>query len=480
MKENHLSRREFLKKAAITGGAVSLSGGLLPLLGCQQDFSTDPDRPNIIMITADDLAWRELSCYGNQELNTPNIDRLAEEGVKFNRCFVVSSSCSPSRASLITGQYPHTNGVTGLTHLHPFSQLSPFHRTLPEMLEDIQFNTCLEGKWHVAPYMPAGWFGYQERLSGLFGEDMWIQNADKTVDFIKQNKNNRFYLEVNYMNNHRKDDGEFYFDPDFPKDPEQVHVPEYYTLPQWPEIKLEIAKYYSQTEKMDHMIGRILDTLDEEGLAENTLVVFVSDNGPPFPGNKMTLYDRGTAVPLLVRWPARFPAKKEVDHLINTIDIMPSILESAGISIPEDIQGKSFYKLATGESDEALRDALFMEMTYHVDYVPTRAIRTDRYKYMRNYSDNAIGLDQNNHMDWAHRLCELPNQPWKSPRPKEELYDLLNDPHEQVNLVEVEEYQSVLLNLKERLDQHMRETNDPYLNQPFTHDYEAENYQKTT
>lgn len=479
-----MNRRDFLKSAAFATCAFGLGFGTCTITGCSKPWlketSTDPGKPNILFITADDLGWKDLSCYGNREIRTPNIDRIANEGVRFTDAFVVTSSCAPSRASFITGQYPHTNGVTALTHRYKFKALSPLYTTLPKILSDAGFNTAMERKWHVSPYLPTSWYGYNERLTGILPKGWHSNDTTPTLDFIRKNRNNRFYLEINYMHNHRDDYGEFHFDPDFPVNPEKVHVPDYWTLPNWPEIRLEAAKFYSQTMRMDAMIGEILDELDRLGLTENTMVIFTSDNGPPFPGNKMTLYDRGTGTPLVVRWPKRIKPGQTVNTLINSIDIMPTILDASGIKTPDFIQGISFLSLATGERSGEIHEAIFTEMTYHVHYIPTRAVRTHKWKYIRNYSDIAVGLDQNSHMDWANRLCELPNQPWEKPRVPEELYNLEQDPNEQINLAKDSHYRDVLEFMRSLLDEHMKNTDDPFLGKEFTHDYDPELYKRHT
>ncbi|MCP5059708.1 MAG: sulfatase [bacterium] len=431
--------------------------------------------PNVLLITADDLGWRDLSSYGNRDVETPSIDRLAAQGTRFTRAFVAAPSCSSSRASLTTGQYPHTNGVTGLSHRHPRRMLSPRRTTLADVLADAGYRTGLAGKWHVAPYLPTSWYGYHERMGGLM--DMWIRDIAPALEFVQRHRERPFYLEINFMQTHRDDGGAFSFDPDFPVDPAAMSMPVYLNLPDWPEIRGELARYYSQMLGMDAMIGELLALLDELGLAENTLVVFVSDNGPPFPGAKMTLYDRGIATPLLVRWPGRVPAGIERHAMLSLIDVMPTLLEAVGAPVPEDMEGRSFLPILLGEAPDAHREAVFAEMTHHVEYIPTRAVRTERWKYIRNYSDIAIGLDQLNNQEWAHRLCELPDQPWKRPRVAEEFYDLTTDPNEQHNLAGDPAHAEVLEQMRARLDAHMRETADPYLDAPFTRDHDPERYQ---
>jgi N-sulfoglucosamine sulfohydrolase len=472
--QSGVSRRSFLKRAAATSSVAAFAG----LPGCRAGpFSTDSELPNVLFITADDLGWKDLACYGNPNLETPHIDRLAREGARFTHAFCVTSSCSPSRASFITGQYPHTNGVTGLTHHHPLRSLSPFRQTLPSALAGRGFHTALEGKWHVSPYLPTSWYGYQERLSGILAKDMVIEDSTRTLEFIRRNRDHRFYLEINYMNNHRDEEGEFHFAPGFPIDPDAVRVPAYLQLPDWPEIRLELAEFYSQTRKMDAMIGEVLELLDELGLAENTLIVFVSDNGAPFPGNKMTLYDRGIGTPLILRWPARIPPALIVDDLATTIDLLPTVLEAAGIEVPGSVEGRSMLGRITGRERRLPHEAVFAEMTDHIDYIPSRAVRTRRWKYIRNLSDIAVGLDQLHAMEWAHRLCERPDQPWKRPRAPEELYDLQADPNEQRSLVGEARSREVLRWMSELLDKHLERTEDPALGASFTHDHDPQDYE---
>lgn len=449
---------------------------LIPLFSVSRASADEPPPParakNVLLIVADDLGWRDLSVYGNQQIATPHIDRLAHEGVRFTNAFVVSSSCSPSRASLITGQYPHTHGVTGLTHVYKTRSLSPFHETLPDLLQGAGFATALQGKWHVSPYLPTSWYGYQERLSGVLPQHFHIEDSKKAIDFLERHRDERFYLELDFIQTHRDDDGDFHFDPEFPVDPQAIRVPEYWTLPDWPEIREDVARYFSQTLKMDKLVGEVLGALDELALSQDTLVVFVSDNGPPYPGNKMTLYDRGIGTPLLVRWPRGLAEGRVVDHLVSTIDIMPTILEATGVAVPDEVQGRSLVSIMRRPSAPPADQVVFAEMTHHVEDLPTRAVRTARWKYIENYSDIAVGLDQNADDEWAHRLCELPNQGWKRPRVKEELYDLREDPHEQVNLAGVAAHSEQLGKMRHLLEQHMIATNDPFLEREFTHDHD--------
>ncbi len=475
-----INRRKFIKNSVKAACTVGLGAGIFSLSDCGENFSTDKSKPNIILITADDMGWKDLSCYGNKDIKTGNIDKIAEEGVKFTNAFVVSSSCSPSRAALLTGQYPHTNGVTALTHRYKMRSLPPFYQILPSILKENGYNTGIQGKNHVSPYVPVSCYGYKERMTGIgiFKGDWNIDDSKKSLEFIKKNKENRFYLELNFLQNHRVKKGLFFQDKDFPVDPEKISVPEYWALPDWKEIREDVAKYYSQTLKMNSIIGEILEELERSKIADNTMIVFLSDNGAPFPGNKLSLYDRGTGTPVLIKWPKKIKPGTTVNGLTNAIDIMPSILDAAGIEIPDDIQGKSFWGNVLDNSKEDVNQAVFTEMTSHVFYIPTRAARTKKWKYIRNYSDIAMGLDEIHNKEWAHKLCELPDHPWKKPRLHEELYYLPSDPNEQKNLADSSKHKKDLERMRKLLDKHMVDTKDPFYGKPFTNDYKKENYDR--
>ncbi len=441
-----------------------------------KEFSKDPALPNIIFITVDNLGIGDLSSYGNETVKTPNIDRIGKEGAQFTSSYVVSSSCAPSRATYVTGQYPHTHGVDALPHIALTKFLNPFKTTMLDLFKDKGYNTAVEGKWHISPFMPASWYGYCEWCSGIFAEEHVIKDSKKTIDFLKRNKDNRFFFQINYKNSHSDRFGEYVQNPEFPVKPEDVKIPEYMDIPDWPEIKEDVANYFSQNMGMEKMIGDVLKALDELGLSENTLVMFTSDNGPHYPGMISTLYDRGIAVPLMVRWSGKIKDGQKIDHFINSVDIMPTLLEAAGIPIPKNVQGKSFLKMMTGENPAPIQEEIITELTTHVEHIPCRSIRTREYKYIKNYSDNATGLDMNNHDDWAHKLCELPGQPWKKPRPEEELFYLEKDPHEKINLTGDPAYAEMLKEARERLTKWQVETRDNYYGRPFLKEYKVEDY----
>jgi arylsulfatase A-like enzyme len=441
-------RREFMLGAA--GAAAGLAAGRAAAIA---------DAPNVVLMIADNLGWRDLGCYGDTNVSSPNLDALAGQGVRFTNAFVTAPSCSPSRASIISGQSPHSVNVMGLTHLYPRYQMPTQVPTLPRLLRDAGYRTAIHGKWHVAPYKRTGAYGYQRHLS-IFS----IKSPDRARRFISANKGRPFYLERNFMQTHRPSmpgaDRAYRMRPDFPVDPDSIRVPGYYNIPDWPEIRKDLAGYYSRAAWMDRIIGEVLGHLDSEGLTENTLVIFVSDNGPMYPGGIGACYDLGIGTPLIMRWPGGMPEGGVVDGLASTIDLMPTCLEAAGITVPPPVQGHSLLPMARGETDET-HDAVFAEMTYHVRYTPMRVIRTREYKYIENLNEVPVGLDMCEGFEWAHRVAALPGQRCCVPRPPEELFDLKDDPYERTDLADDPQYGEIKKGLRAKLRRWRDETGDP-------------------
>lgn len=458
--ESMLSRRRFLEVTA--GGALAL--------GC--DAGSGGERPrgtgprSIVLVTGDDLGWLDLSSYGSPNVRTPNLDRLKRGGVSFRRAFDVTSTCSSSRTTYATGQYPHTHGVVGLVHRLPALSLPEGTPTLASHLRAAGLHTAIHGKWHLAFPQGPETYGYDEVMTSLLTQ--WIFRSDDSVDFVQRHAKDRFYFEINYMNPHRNYQGRFEQHPDHPVDPAAIVVPAYTRLPDLPGAREELAAYYSQVMRMDAMVGDLVAALEGERLLDDTLIVFISDNGMPFPGNKCNVYDRGTGTPLFFHWPAGFAAGVERDDLVASVDLMPTLLDVVGAPIPPEVQGRSLLPLLV---DPAARgaDAVFAEMTRHEDPLfPMRSVRTATHRYVRNYSDVPTHLEGGEQAWVVEYLATNPADcPWGKPRVPEELYDLTRDPNETVNLVDDAAYGGLLAELRARLDAHMTETRDPYLGRAF-------------
>ncbi len=444
-------------------GAVGVAASLPNLTSCGDDASP-PAR--ILLITADDLGWKDVSSAGNPNLATPNLDRLAARGVSFTNAFDVTSTCSSSRTTYATGQYPHTHGVTGLVHRMPELSLPQGSSTLARHLADSGFTTAIEGKFHLAFPHEAGDYGYQEVMTTLATQ--WIVDSTRTIEFIRRMGRDPWFLELNYMNPHRNLLGEFVQHPDHPRDAGTLQIPEYVVLPDVAGAREELAAYYSQVERMDAMIGEVVSALESGGLLDDTLIAFISDNGSPFPRNKLSLYDRGTGTPLCFTWGDRLrPQARE--ELVASVDLMPTLLGLAGIEIPPTVQGRSLAPLLGASDAPWTSDGVFGEMTNHTgDAFPMRSVRTERYRYIRNYDDRPIPLEGGGQA-WVRDFVSTlePDHPWLAPRVPEELYDLTVDPNEQDNRIADVALAPVLAELRDRLDRHQAATDDPFRGRDF-------------
>ncbi|MBA3423214.1 MAG: sulfatase-like hydrolase/transferase [Rubrobacter sp.] len=244
-----------------------------------------------------------------------------------------------------------------------------------------------------------------------------------------------------------------------------AHVMPPPNLPDTPETRLDMAAFYESARSLDRGVGAMLDALDAEGLAENTLVICTTDHGLAFPGAKATLYDRGLGVMLILRGPGGFSGGKASDALVSHIDLFPTVCDLAGAEHPSWLQGESLLPLVNGEAEE-VRDAIFAEKTYHVAYEPERCVRTHRWKLIRRFDDEHPTPVIANIDDGPSKEVVLSNGYADTPVAAEQLYDLLHDPNEAHNLAGDPAHENVLEDLNERLETWMRETGDPLLDGP--------------
>jgi len=432
----------------------------MPGLGsgaCTQAVGQGASKPRgIVVITADDLGWRDVGAYGLQTVATPALDRLVHEGVAFDYAFDVVSSCSSSRAALATGQYPHTNGVMGLVHRHPELSLPIDHPNIIRTLSGSGYATAIQGKWHLSSVEEPSAFGYDDYLLTDF--DQVIRCTDDALAFLEKKGEGPFYLELNYMQTHRNIFGKFLQAQGFEVSLDDAEVPAWWGLPDWLEIREEVAGYFSQLKWMDALIGELLDGMDTMGLTNDPLVVFISDNGPAFPGCKTTLYDRGVGTPLMFRWPAVLSPGR-LDELVSSVDIAPTILELAGAPTLASAQGRSLAPLLLGAPGWEPAVALFSEMERHVALRPARAVRTRDYKYIRNFTDDPWGSGDGKGV-WKGLLALEPEQTWHEARVPEELYALNDDPLERNNLAGESAHAETLAAMRARLEEHMVTTDD--------------------
>lgn len=449
-------------------------------------MNTQPDTvvPNILLFHCHDLG-RHLGCYGIPTVRTPNIDRLAREGVRFERSFCVAPQCSPSRAALFTGRYPHNNGVMGLTHSRFAWDLGAGEKHLAQLLRDRGYNTVSIGVTHETR-QPAGRWGFVEQIDLQRGRCTGEEDAradivaDATIGVLERYRDNArsgaslgdattppFFICAGCYEPHRiagsREESYMGFVGDYIErdGTKGVYVPPY--LRDDPGTRDELEELQGAIRFMDHHFGRLLDAVDRLGLREDTLVIFTTDHGIAMPRAKCSCYDPGLETALVLRLPSRpgWNGGRVVSELIPHIDLTPTLCDLTGADVPETVQGRSWRALLDGERYQPNRE-FFPELTYHDYYDPMRGVRTERYKLLAFFSSAHSFMPPN--QSWARRSSPLiPETPPTSYHPEFELYDLERDPWEQDNLADREDYREVRNDLMRRLRDHMVATGDPIL-----------------
>ena len=470
-----INRRDFLGVGVAAAVASSLSAST------SAKASAKPRR-NVLLIVADDHGY-DLGCIGGT-VRTPALDALAREGVLFTDAYASVSSCSSSRATLYTGLYSHTNGMYGLAHdVHNFSLLDDV-KTLPWMLKQAGYATALVGKLHVKP-------------EALLAYDAWLEPERPLVRDVAamghaagkwmRAQNKPFFLTVAYSDPHRAGDtSNFGNTRDWPEvkreryQPSDVVIPSH--LPDLPGVRADLAEYYEAVSRMDTGIAILLRELKESGHEDDTLVIYLSDNGRPFPGAKDNLYYEGIHLPLIVRAPGA--SKRGLRNraqfnkaMVSWIDITPTILDWTGVAPPKDyrylpLPGRSILPIL-GDTDAKGWDEVFATHSFHeIDqYYPTRSLRTRKYSYFLNLKPELevpIASDVALSPSWK-AITTIPDAKLGKRtleafhhRAAEELYDLTADPDEVVNLAGDKKYAAVLADLRQQLDSWRTKTHDPW------------------
>ena len=413
--------------------------------------------PNILYIHSHDTG-RYVQPYGHA-VPTPNIQRLAEGGVLFRQAFCANPTCSPSRASLLTGKWAHSCGMLGLVN-RGFS-MSDYSQHIVHTLRDgAGYHSVLGGIQHVAKDPKQ--IGYDQILDGERGTENIVA---RTVEFLKDAPQQPFFLDVGFFVTHRE-----FPEPGPDEDPRYCIPPA--PIPDTPENRYDMAAYKASARILDNSIGEVLEVLDASGLGENTLVICTTDHGLAFPGMKCHLTDHGIGVMLIMRGPGGFTDGKVCDAMVSHINVLPTICDLLDIAAPEGVQCSSMMPLIRGEV-EAIHDEIFAEVNYHAAYEPQRAIRTQRWKYIRRYSDRQKPVLPN--CDASPSKDVWVRHGWQDRYvAPEQLYDLIFDPNETHNLVDDSTMTSVLEDMRHRLDQWMLETDDPLLYGPVPPDAGAQ------
>lgn len=405
-------------------------------------------RPNILYIHSHDTG-RWVQPYGYQVL-TPNIQLIAAQGVLFRNAFCAAPTCSGSRASLLTGQYCHNNGMMGLAHRG--WELNDYSHHWVHPLREAGYVSALIGEQHISvdPVV----IGYDEVIEVKSNRAHAVApSAIETITRLTE----PWFLSVGFFETHRS-----FGVPTSVRDTLYSLPPS--NLPDTPATREDMAAFKVSVRSLDQGIGAVLNALHRRGLSDNTLIICTTDHGLALPGAKATLYDRGIGVMLLMRGPGGFTGGKVVDAMVSHLDVYPTICEVAGIPFPDWLQGTSMMPVVRGESPD-LHHAIFAEMTYHAAYEPQRAIRTDRWKYIRRFDDFPHPVLPNCDDSSAKELFIASGWAEQMVEP-EQLYDLVMDPEEGRNLAEHPALQPVLESLRGRLHSWMVETNDPLLDGP--------------
>jgi len=419
--------------------------------------------PNVLFITCHDLG-QHLGCYGQRTVASPALDRLAASGVRFARSFCTAPQCSPSRAALHTGLYPHAAGVLGLAH-HPYGwRLDPTVPHTAHLLGQHGYRTTLVGMQHLIDRGSAHELGYERVLPVAPAYD----EAEATVALLGELARSEapFYLEVGFEEPHRPYD----FGGAEPDTSRGVAVPAY--LPDAPQSRADLAAFQGAIRQMDAGVGRILAALDQLGLQDQTCVIFVTDHGAAMPRAKCTLYDPGIEVALLWRWPsAGLSGGRVIAELISNVDVTPTLFDGLRLPAPPSVQGRSVWPLLRGEP-YLPRAEIFAEKTFHTYYEPMRAVRTAGAKLIINFEVSTA-------VDVPSDIRASPIYPLVQPafdvvRQPVELYDLAADPWEQHNLAGEAAVAALEADLRQRLLQWMAETGDPLLHGPVASPYYAD------
>lgn len=444
--------------------------------------------PNILFILADDWSYPFASVFGESYIRTPNLEKLAQQGVVFENAYCSSPSCTPSRASILTGRYPHNLGE-GVNLCGKLDIKTP---TYVQLMRQNGYAVAFDRKgWAPGDFTK---MGYTENPCGESSE------FEAFVDKLKPEQ--PFFFWFGTHDPHRpfvRGSGQR-----MGMDVKKLKVPAF--LPDTPEIRGDLADYFSEIERFDREIGNLLEKLKSTNRLENTIIVVASDNGMPFPHAKANLYDYGTRVPLIISSFSESLAKKVRNNsFVNLIDLTPTFLDMAGIKNQPKMDGVSLMPVLKGEKTTP-RSEVFLERERHclcraeMDYgagYPMRAIRTKDYLYIQNFRPNRIPAGDETIANTPSVYGDVDGGPTKvymmdnrnlpmvkplfdmgfGKRPSEELYVIKNDPYNIHNVADLPQYADTKKQLKERLLQWMKTQKDPRLNGGGD---EIDRYQATT
>jgi N-sulfoglucosamine sulfohydrolase len=465
-----MDRRDFLKSSA-----AAAAGYLWAAAAGRRTHGAAPgseSRPNILWITCEDLS-PHLGCYGDKTVATPNIDRLAREGVLYTHAFATTGVCAPSRHALITGMYPTSTYALQMRNLSSTSALKEIKdpatrafaatRPLYEAVPPAEVR-CLTEYLRLAGYYCSN--NSKEDYQFRKPVTAWDESS-RQAHWRNRKEGQPFFAVFNYTVTHESG---VFGKGRSPKtvDPNKVPLPPYY--PDTPIIRTDVAKHYDNIVVLDQQVGKLLEQLEEDGLVDKTIVFFFSDHGDGLPRSKRWVYDSGTRVPLIVRHPDKKGAGSRRNRLVSFVDFGPTVLSLAGVEVPDHVHGKPFL----GEQASAPRQYVYFHRDRNGENRETiRAIRDIRYRYVRNYRPDEPYIkplsyrDRQAIMQELNRAIEqgtLSEDQWQfsaRSKPIEEFYDTQADPFEIHNLAGDPRHFAKMAQMRAALHDWIAKCNDP-------------------
>jgi len=417
-------------------------------------------RPNLVFIIADDVSATDLGCYGNPTVRTPYLDKLAAHGRRWTRAYLTASVCSPSRCSIISGRYPHNTGAPELHTALPEGQ-----PLFPLELKKAGYWCAQAGKWHMGNY-PRKAFDLvlDKKASGPSGCRQW-------VPLLKQRPEDRpFFLWLASFDAHRT----WQRDPDGePHDPKTIRLPQ--PLMDTPGTRADLAAYHDEVQRLDRYVGNVVAELSRQEVLDDTLVLFIADNGRPFPRAKRWITEEGSRTPWIMHWPRGLGSSGDTcGELASAIDIAPTFLELAGVDVPAAIQGRSLLPQLV-DPKARVCDYVFVERNWQVEYCHERTLRHGSLAYYRNGAPELAHFGFVNatyakylfpaYVDlWkrlkAGDLTPVQKSVFLKPRPVEQLFHLGDDPLEIRNLAGDPKHAETLTRLRAVMDDWIARTGD--------------------
>ncbi len=443
---------------------LKAASAMLALLFLVTTNTSSANKPNIVLFVADDHTAVDCGAYGSRDVRTPNIDRLAKEGMLFRHAFAASPTCMPSRAALFTGLMPMRNGAHA-NNLRGQSECRVGIQSLPHYLEPLGYRVAQAGKTHFGP-------------KSVFPFER-IENSEVPEPGYENNRMLRIDLNANAVDKWLSSvAGSHPFclvvcdhSPHVIWPEKSEYNPGAITIPpnhiDTPETRKARARYYTDITKMDRNLGVVLTSLEKYGFATNTLFIYTSDQGAQWPFSKWNLYDSGIRVPFIVRWPGKLQPGSSSDAMISLVDVLPTLVEIGGGKSSDTIDGRSFSSVLDGKTNSH-RDVIFATHSQDgsMNLTPMRCVRTDRYKYILNLAPQnqyTTHLDKAKDHDggreywpsWEAKAAKDPRAAavvkryhWRT---REELYDIELDPYEVNNLAANPDYASIKQELSSRL-----------------------------